>query len=138
MIDLFKFSMYTGAANVASGESRSWMSALRTWYRCFSTNSISILSTNKSIAGYHLGYLLQDLANNKDVALNTISELFRLYDEGALKPQVDTIFPFSKIGEAMQRMHNRQNVGKVLLRPDQDNSDSANTEAAQELEEKSE
>ena len=65
-----------------------------------------------------MGYLLKDLDSTKDVAFNTINELFRLYDEGAIKPQIDTVYPFSKIGEAMQRMHNRQNIGKVLLRPD--------------------
>ena len=130
--------MYIGAANVSSGESRSLVSAFKTWYKCFATNSISILSTNKSIAGYHLGYLLQDLENNRDTALNAINELFRLYEEDAIKPQVDTVHPFSKIGEAMQRMHNRQNVGKVLLRPDDDTNSSAKSEVTEEVEEKSE
>lgn len=130
--------MYIGAANVASGENRSIFSAIKTWYKCFSTNSLSIPSTNKSIAGYHLGYLLKDLENNKDVALNTINELFRLYEEGAIKPQVDTVFSFSKIGEAMQRMHNRQNVGKVLLRPDSDNSTSVKEEITEDVKEETE
>jgi NADPH:quinone reductase-like Zn-dependent oxidoreductase len=111
--------IYTGAANVAaSGENRSLLTAFKTWYKCFSTNSLSILSNNKSIAGYHLGYLLKDLDSTKDLAFNTINELFRLYNEGAIKPQIDTIYSFSKVGEAMQRMHNRQNIGKILLRPD--------------------
>jgi NADPH:quinone reductase-like Zn-dependent oxidoreductase len=123
----------TGAANVAaSGENRSLLTAFKTWYKCFSTNSIAICSTNKSIAGYHLGYLLKDLENTKDLALNTINELFRLYDEGAIKPQIDNIYPFSKIGEAMQRMHNRQNIGKVLLRPDNEGNNSETSEQAQE------
>jgi len=111
--------IYFGAANVAaSGENRSLLTAFKTWYKCFSTNSLSILSANKSIAGYHLGYLLKDLETSKEIASNTITELFRLYEEGAIKPQVDHVYPYSKVGEAMQRMHNRQNVGKVLLQPD--------------------
>ncbi|CAF3325435.1 unnamed protein product [Rotaria socialis] len=120
--------IYFGAANVAaSGENRSLLTAFKTWYKCFSTNSLSILSNNKSIAGYHLGYLLKDLDTTKEIALNTITELFRLYNEGAIKPQIDTIHSFSKVGEAMQRMHNRQNIGKILLRPD-DESDTNNTD----------
>lgn len=112
---------YTGAANVAaSGENRSLLTAFKTWYKCFSTNSLSILSNNKSIAGYHLGYLLQDVEKNQHLASETLNELFRLYNEGAIKPQIDQIYPFSKTGEAMQRMHNRQNIGKILLRPDYD------------------
>lgn len=119
--------IYFGAANVAAnGENRSLLTEFKTWYRCFSTNSLSIPSQNKSIAGYHLGYLLKDPEANKDVALNALTELFRLYEEGAIKPQIDTIFPFSKVGDAMQRMHLRQNVGKVLLRPDEENTDVVN------------
>ncbi|CAF0930745.1 unnamed protein product [Adineta steineri] len=113
--------IYFGAANVAaSGENRSYFTAFKTWLKCFSTNSMSILPTNKSIAGYHLGYLLKDLDSTKGSAFETVNELFRLYDEGAIKPQIDNIYPYSKVGEAMQRMHNRQNIGKVLLRPDDD------------------
>jgi NADPH:quinone reductase-like Zn-dependent oxidoreductase len=111
--------IHIGAANVAaSGENRSLLTAFKTWYKCFTTNSLSIVSNNKSIAGYHLGYLLKDSDTTKDIALSTINELFRLYNQGAIKPQVDNIYPYSKVGEAMQRMHNRQNIGKVLLRPD--------------------
>jgi NADPH:quinone reductase-like Zn-dependent oxidoreductase len=138
MINIF-ILLYTGAANVAaSGENRSYLTAFKTWYKCFATNSISILSTNKSIAGYHLGYLLKDLDATKEVAVNTLNELFRLYNEGALKPQVDNIYPFSKIGEAMQRMHNRQNIGKVLLRPDNETNNGDNNKTTEQEQEKTE
>jgi NADPH:quinone reductase-like Zn-dependent oxidoreductase len=125
--------LYIGAANVAAGgENRSLLAAFKTWYKCFATNSLSILSTNKSIAGYHLGYLLKDLDSTKEIAFNTITELFRLYNEGAIKPQVDNIYSFSKIGEAMQRMHNRQNIGKVLLRPDNETNDDGNNKTTEQ------
>ncbi|UJR33283.1 hypothetical protein I4U23_020736 [Adineta vaga] len=111
--------IYFGASNVAaSGENRSLLTAFKTWYKCFSTNSLAILSENKSIAGYHLGYLSKDLEATQEFASSTVTELIRLYKQGALKPQVDSIYPYSKIGEAMQRMHNRKNVGKILLQPD--------------------
>ncbi|CAF2698434.1 unnamed protein product [Rotaria sp. Silwood2] len=127
--------IYFGASNVtASGENRSLLTAFKTWYKCFSTNSISILSDNKSIAGYHLGYLLKDLDSTKDIALNTIHELFRLYNEGAIKPKIDTIYPLSKVGEAMQRMHNRQNIGKILLQPDDETNANKNDHTTSEQE----
>lgn len=124
--------IYFGAANVASGENRSLLSAFKTWYKGFSTNSLAILSDNKSIAGYHLGYLFKDSEHTKEVTLHTVMELFRLFDEGVLKPQIDSIYSFSKVGEAMQRMHNRQNVGKVLLKPDQDTNESETTQITEE------
>lgn len=124
-----------GAANVvASGENRSYLTALKTWYKCFSTDSLAILSNNKSIAGYHLGYLMKDLDSTNEIASSTITELFRLYNIGAIKPQIDSIFPFSKIGDAMQRMHLRQNVGKVLLRPDTGNGSEEPQQSAGQAE----
>jgi hypothetical protein len=138
IIDRF-ISLYIGAANVAAGgENRSYLTAFKTWYKCFTTNSIAILSTNKSIAGYHLGYLLKDLDSIKEIGTNTINELFRLYNEGAIKPQIDNIYPFSKVGEAMQRMHNRQNIGKILLRPDDEINVNEDNQAPAEEQEKTE
>ena len=93
---------------------------------------MSILSQNKSIAGYHLGYLFKDSDHTKEVTVNTVNELFRLFNEGALKPQIDSVYPFSKVGEAMQRMHNRQNVGKVLLKPDQYTNEKETTQPTEE------
>jgi len=81
---------------------------------------------------------LKDLDATKEVAVNTMNELFRLYNEGALKPQVDNIYPFSKIGEAMQRMHNRQNIGKVLLRPDNEINNGDNNKTTEQEQEKTE
>ncbi|CAF0798379.1 unnamed protein product [Rotaria sordida] len=125
--------IYFGAANVAaSGENRSLLTAFKTWYKCFSTNSLSILSDNKSIAGYHLGYLLKYFDSGKEIALKTIDELFRLYNEGAIKPQIDSIYPLSKVGEAMQRMHNRQNIGKILLQPDDEANATKNNDTTTE------
>lgn len=79
-----------------------------------------------------MGYLLKDLEVTKDIAASTIQELFRLFSEGALKPQIDSVYPYSKIREAMQRMHNRQNVGKVLLQPDSEQKNGVTEEKQSE------
>ena len=73
------------------------------------------------------------MEKNKHLASDTLNELFRLYNEGAIKPQIDSVYPFSKTGEAMQRMHNRKNIGKILLQPD---SDTPVNQKATESEEK--
>ncbi len=139
LINIFISSIYIGAANVAaSGENRSFLTVFKTWYRCFATNSLSIVSNNKSIAGYHLGYLLKDSGETRDIALSAVNELFRLYNEGAIKPQLDNIYPYSKIGEAMQRMHNRQNIGKVLLRPDNETNANEDNQTGEQEQEKTE
>lgn len=44
--------------------------------------------------------------------------LLDLYEKGTIKIKVDSVFSYSKIGEAMKRMHGRQNIGKILLKPE--------------------
>ncbi|CAF2339460.1 unnamed protein product [Rotaria sp. Silwood2] len=46
----------------------------------------------------------------------------------------DTIYPLSKVGEAMQRMHNRQNIGKILLQPDDETNANKNDHTTSEQE----
>lgn len=41
-----------------------------------------------------------------------------MYKQGKIKIKIDSTYSFSKIGEAMKRLHSRQNIGKVLLKPD--------------------
>jgi len=112
--------IHFGAANIAaSGQNRSLFTVVKTWFKCFSTNSINIIQTNKAMCGYHLGYLLLDGKDTDDIARTTIAELMKLYATGAIKPQIDNIYTYSKVVDAMERMHSRQNIGKILLRPDE-------------------
>jgi hypothetical protein len=76
-----------------------------------------MVSENKCVSGYHLGYLL----NNPSVAEELkadMNALLDLYRDGKIKVKVDSTFGFSKIGEAMKRMHSRLNIGKIILKPD--------------------
>jgi putative PIG3 family NAD(P)H quinone oxidoreductase len=43
------------------------------------------------------------------------AELVPLFESGALRPVVDTRFPFAQVAEAQARMAADQNVGKILL-----------------------
>lgn len=105
-----------GAASITS-ESRSLVNAFKAWWKCLSINSLDIVSENKSVSGYHLGYLLNNPVVAKEM-LNDINVLLDLYEKGQIKIKIDSTFSFSKIGEAMKRMHSRQNIGKIILKPD--------------------
>ena len=76
-----------------------------------------MVAENKCVSGYHLGYLL----NNPTVAEELKADMkaiFDLYRDGKIKVKVDSTYGFSKIGEAMKRMHSRLNIGKIILKPD--------------------
>lgn len=93
------------------------ISAVKTWWKSLSLNSIDIISHNKALSGYHLGYLLNKPECKEDSAAD-IKALLEMYNKGEIKFFVDSAFKFSKIGEAMHHMHSRQNVGKIVLKPD--------------------
>jgi hypothetical protein len=105
------------------------MTAFKAWWKCLSVNSIDILSENKTVGGYHLGYLIGNPAVSKEL-MTDLNILLDLYQSNKIKVKVDSIFPFSKIGEAMKRMHSRQNIGKIILKPDSEMNQEAvlNTE----------
>jgi NADPH:quinone reductase-like Zn-dependent oxidoreductase len=41
----------------------------------------------------------------------------RSWDEGKIKPHIDGSYPFTEAAAAHRRILQRQNIGKVLLRP---------------------
>ena len=109
-------NQFQGAASLTN-ESGSMLSAIKTWWKSLSLNSIEIISHNKALSGYHLGYLLNK-PECRDASAEDIKALLELFDKGAIKFFVDSTFKFSQIGEAMHRMHSRLNVGKIVLKPD--------------------
>lgn len=108
--------VHFGAASMTT-ESRSLINALKTWWKCLSINSLEIMSENKGVMGYHLGVLLANESAMKKV-MEDLKILMGMYKTGQIKIQIDSTFAYSKIGEAMKRMHTRQNVGKIILKPD--------------------
>lgn len=100
-----------------TGESRSLANMFKAWWKCLSLTSLEIISENKSISGYHLGVLLSNPSFFK-TAHEDIQVLLNLYNEKKIKIQIDSTYGYSKVGEAMKRMHNRLNVGKIILKPD--------------------
>lgn len=108
--------VHYGAASMTT-ESRSLVNAFKAWWKCLSINSLDIVSENKSVSGYHLGYLLNNPVVAKEM-LNDINLLLEMYHKGQIKIKIDSTYSFSKIGEAMKRMHSRQNIGKIIVKPD--------------------
>jgi NADPH:quinone reductase-like Zn-dependent oxidoreductase len=46
------------------------------------------------VAGLHLGLLMEKQPNSIKAAMN---HLFQLYEEGKIKPHIDSIWPFDKV-----------------------------------------
>jgi len=100
-----------------TSESKSYINAIKTWWKCLTVTSLEIVNENKSVSGYHLGYLL----NNPDFIekLHTdVQAILHLWEQKKIKVHIDSTHGFSKVGEAFKRMHSHKNVGKILIKPD--------------------
>lgn len=80
-------------ANLVTGPKRSLVNMARTWWHQFSVTALQLLSANRSVSGYHLGYLQDEL----ELVSGVVTRLLALYNQGRIKPHVDSVWPFEKV-----------------------------------------
>ncbi|KAJ8253708.1 hypothetical protein COCON_G00203200 [Conger conger] len=103
-----------GAANVLTGQRKNLLAMAKTWYNQFSVNAFSLMHSNKSMCGYHLGHLDGEF----ELISQVVAKLLDLHAQGKIKPKVDSTWHFEQVGDAMRRMQERNNIGKVILLPE--------------------
>ncbi|KAK7919555.1 hypothetical protein WMY93_010839 [Mugilogobius chulae] len=102
-----------GAANGVTGQKRSLLALAKLWYHQLSLSALKLMQANKAVCGFHLGYLKEE-----ELISETMNKLLEFYNQGKIKPQIDSRFHFEEVADAMRRMHERQNIGKVILLPE--------------------
>lgn len=102
-----------GMASLVTGPKRSLMAMARTWWNQFSVTALQLLTANRAVCGYHLGYLHGEM----EMLHRVVTQLVTLYNQGHIKPRIDSVWPFEKVVDAMRQMQEKKNVGKVLLVP---------------------
>ncbi|XP_045692926.1 synaptic vesicle membrane protein VAT-1 homolog [Phyllostomus hastatus] len=102
-----------GVANLLTGSKRSLMTMARTWWHQFSVTALQLLPANRAVCGYHLGYLDGEV----ELISGVVARLLALYNQGHIKPHVDSVWPFEKVADAMKQIQEKKNVGKVILVP---------------------
>lgn len=74
---------------------------------------MKLMHQNKGVAGVNMGHLWEE----REMTREAITRLLQLYQDGAIKPQIDRSFPFEQASDAHAYIEAGQNVGKVLLTP---------------------
>uniref|UniRef100_A0A670JRZ6 Enoyl reductase (ER) domain-containing protein n=1 Tax=Podarcis muralis TaxID=64176 RepID=A0A670JRZ6_PODMU len=103
-----------GVANLVTGQRKNLMAMAKTWWNQFSINALQLLHLNKAVCGYHLGYLDEEV----ELLSSVVNKLLALYNQGKIKPKVDSVWPFDQVVDAMKQMQEKKNVGKVVLIPE--------------------
>ena len=107
-----------GIADVQTGEGRNIPAVLRDLVRMpFATlpwwKSLSVMNENKGVFGLNMLHWWDEEGNLDRV----IEPLMGALEAGELKPVVAEAFPFERAGDAHRFIHERRNVGKVVLVP---------------------
>lgn len=105
-----------GSANIVTGETKSFFSAAKSWWQLDKVSPMKLFDENRSVSGFHLRHLLYK-QNGHEYVRNVVEKVMKLWQDGQIKPVVDSTWAFEDIPEAMQKLHERKNVGKITIDP---------------------
>ena len=105
-----------GMSSNAVGTSRSVFSVARNlasvpWLKM---NPIALINANKGVLGVNMGHMWHEAER----CAGWLREILALYEQGVVRPLVHAAVPFSQAAEAHRILHDRENLGKVVLVPD--------------------
>jgi NADPH:quinone reductase-like Zn-dependent oxidoreductase len=102
-----------GFANLTGGERRNLARLARQASGVPLLTPLGLMDRNRTVSGVNLGHLW----SRPELLREELDEILALWRTGAVKPRIDTVFPFDRVAHAHQRITDRRNVGKVVLVP---------------------
>jgi NADPH:quinone reductase-like Zn-dependent oxidoreductase len=102
-----------GFANIASGERRNPLRLVAQGLRIPRFTPLGLMSSNRSISGVNIGHLWTEAA----LLRTELSAVLALWQEGKIRPRIDSVHPFTAAAAAHARITKRHNIGKVILVP---------------------
>lgn len=112
---LGRYILY-GTSCIVAGETKSFFSFAKSWWQVDKVSPIKLYEESKVIAGFNLRHLLYQQGMHEYVK-GVVSKVFTLYEQKKITPVVDSSWAFEDVTEAMQKMHDHKNVGKLTLNP---------------------
>jgi NADPH:quinone reductase-like Zn-dependent oxidoreductase len=99
------------ASGLADGVRRNVLKTLWRVIRFPRFGPLGLMNENRSVAGVNLGHVWNDDA----LLAPQIQALLGYAREGKVTPRVDRAFPLAEAAAAHRYIHERRNIGKVLL-----------------------
>lgn len=110
-----KYILY-GSSSIVTGETKSFFSFAKSWWQVDKISPIKLYDENKTVSGFQLRHLAFQQGQHQYVR-GIMNKLFQLYSQGKIQPVVDSTWAFEDVAEAMQKMHDRKNIGKIIIDP---------------------
>jgi len=100
-----------GVSDLAVGVRRNLVRVVWKALRWPRFGPLRLMNENRSIAGVNLGHLWEA----EEIVRPQVVALLRYAREGRIRPKVDRAFPLAEAAAAHRFIHERRNVGKVVL-----------------------
>ena len=102
-----------GFANLASGQRRRPARLVSQMAGIPLLTPLGLMNHNRTISGVNVGHLWEQVAILREELLAVLA----LWDQGSVKPLIDSTYTFAEAATAHRRLLQRQNTGKVVLKP---------------------
>lgn len=114
--------VFYGMSQGLQGRRRNWLSAAWTWLRTPRFHPLSLVQPNLSVSGVHLLHMSQ----KEGLLRRAMEDMLPRLRSGELRPIVDSTFSLDREGavRAHERIHARENLGKVVLVRDHETAGS--------------
>ena len=103
--------VYGFSAAAGPDGKRSWWRSLKAFAQMPRFSPLKLMGQSVSVMGVNLGQV-----QRRGALLRTeLDDLFRMYAAGKIKPVIGKTFPLDQAAAAHQYIHDRKNIGKVIL-----------------------
>ncbi len=103
--------VYGFSAAAGPDGKKSWWRNLVAYAQTPRFHPLNLLEKSVSVMGVNLGQVQKRGA----LMRGELDELFRMYSSGKIKPVIGKTFPLDQAAAAHQYIHERKNIGKVIL-----------------------
>jgi NADPH:quinone reductase-like Zn-dependent oxidoreductase len=103
--------VYGFSAAAGADGKRNPLRVLRAYLQTPRFSPLKLMAKNAAVIGVNLGGVRSRAA----LLRSEMDEIFRMYAEGKIKPVIGKIFPLEDGAAAHQYIHERKNIGKVIL-----------------------
>ena len=104
--------IHYGTSSEVTGKKRSLLARMRALVMMPFYTPMKLMQDNKAVIGVNLDQVWA----HSDIPRVWMKQIITWYDEALFRPQIDKTFPFEKAAEAHHYLHDRKNIGKVLLK----------------------
>lgn len=77
-----------------TGEKRNWLRNLKVWWQTKNISIYNIIDKNYAICGLSIATIFE---NDPDIFKSALQSIMKLYNEGKIKPRIDSIWSFDEV-----------------------------------------